>query len=157
MSRDEMSRQDELNTAAAFHNVRVGGPKEKRIKRVELMGEHTPKPLQYIRVAQTPLAPGNSVLSPKELQDFFEERIGAECVGECYAPLNISKELAGGQLQPWDFFLIGFYKKADQESVGRNIGSNTEYMGVRIECEAVKNWFVDLYPKDPRKKLFLGN
>jgi hypothetical protein len=31
-------------TLMCFHNVRVGGPKEKRLRRVELMGEHASKP-----------------------------------------------------------------------------------------------------------------
>ncbi len=145
-----MSRQDELNTAAAFHNVRVGGPKEKRIRRVELMGEHTPKPLHYIRVSQVPISPENSLLSPNQLTELFEERIGPECVGDCYQPLNVSTN------QPWEFFLIGFYKMSDQASVSKKIGPHTEYKGVQIECEVVKNWFVDLYPKDPSKKPFLG-
>lgn len=37
-----------------FYNVRVGGPKEKRIRRVELMGEHKPRPQYYIKVSQAP-------------------------------------------------------------------------------------------------------
>ena len=37
-----------------FYNVRKGGPKEKRIRRVELMGEHKPRPVYYVKVSQTP-------------------------------------------------------------------------------------------------------
>ena len=39
-------------TREAFYNVRVGGPKEKRLRKVELMGEHQPKPIFYIKVMQ---------------------------------------------------------------------------------------------------------
>jgi hypothetical protein len=46
------SKDDVANTMMAFYNVRKGGPKDKRLRRVELMGEHTPKPLYYIKVAQ---------------------------------------------------------------------------------------------------------
>ena len=113
------------------------------------MGEHTPKPLHYIRVNQTPIEPETQLLDSKQLSDFFEERIGLECVGECYAPLNISTK------QPWDFTLIGFYKSTDQVSALRRITPDTEFMGVKINCEVVKNWFIDLYPKDPFKKLHL--
>ncbi len=35
-----------------FYNVRKGGPKEKRIRRVELMGEHKPKQVYYLKVSQ---------------------------------------------------------------------------------------------------------
>lgn len=35
-----------------FYNVRKGGPKERRIRRVELMGEHKPKELFYVKVTQ---------------------------------------------------------------------------------------------------------
>ena len=41
------------STSEVFRNVRVGGPKEKRIRRVELMGEHKPKPIYYIKVNQS--------------------------------------------------------------------------------------------------------
>jgi hypothetical protein len=41
-------------TQEAFYNVRVGGPKEKRLRKVELMGEHQPKPIFYIKVVQDP-------------------------------------------------------------------------------------------------------
>jgi hypothetical protein len=39
-------------TLETFHNVRIGGPKEKRLRRVELMGEHQPKRIFYIKVTQ---------------------------------------------------------------------------------------------------------
>ena len=75
MSADEseMTRQDELLTAATFHNVRIGGPKEKRIKRVELMGEHTLKALHYIKVTQE-TENGSGLLSNDDLREYFELR-----------------------------------------------------------------------------------
>lgn len=48
-----MSKEDVENTMMVYHHVRKGGPKDKRIRRVELMGEHTPKPLSYIKVTQS--------------------------------------------------------------------------------------------------------
>lgn len=73
MSADEMTRQDELNTAAAFYNVRTGGPKEKRLRRVELMGEHSYKPLHYIKVTQE-LDGGTALLTNEVLREYFELR-----------------------------------------------------------------------------------
>ena len=73
MSADEMTRQDEVNSAATFHNVRIGGPKEKRIRRVELMGEHTLKPLHYIKITQE-MNGGNGFLTNDDLREYFELR-----------------------------------------------------------------------------------
>jgi hypothetical protein len=54
-----------------FFNVRKGGPKEKRIRRVELMGEHKPKPIYYIKAIQSL---EDDFLSHEDLQTFFETR-----------------------------------------------------------------------------------
>ena len=54
-----------------FFNVRKGGPKEKRIRRVELMGEHKPKPIYYIKVIQSL---DDELLDENTLRDFFETR-----------------------------------------------------------------------------------
>jgi hypothetical protein len=54
-----------------FSNVRVGGPKEKRIRRVELMGEHKPKPVFYIKASQSL---DDDFLSEEVLRNFFETR-----------------------------------------------------------------------------------
>ena len=55
-----------------FFNVRRGGPKEKRIRRVELMGEHKPKPIYYIKVIQSL---DDDFLSDETLRNFFETRL----------------------------------------------------------------------------------
>ena len=53
-----------------FFNVRKGGPKEKRIRRVELMGEHKPKPVYYIKVSQNK---GEEYLTEQNLRDEFSQ------------------------------------------------------------------------------------
>lgn len=52
-----------------FYNVRVGGPKEKRIRRVELMGEHKPRQQYFIKVTQNP---DDKFLSDERLAEEFE-------------------------------------------------------------------------------------
>lgn len=54
-----------------FFNVRRGGPKEKRIRRVELMGEHKPKPIYYVKVTQSLDA---DLLKEDDLLNYFETR-----------------------------------------------------------------------------------
>lgn len=54
-----------------FFNVRKGGPKEKRIRRVELMGEHKPKPIYYVKVIQSL---DEDLLDENSLRLFFEDR-----------------------------------------------------------------------------------
>jgi hypothetical protein len=54
-----------------FYKVRKGGPKEKRLRRVELMGEHSPKPIYYIKVTQSP---EDVFLTDDTLRGFFESR-----------------------------------------------------------------------------------
>lgn len=54
-----------------FFNVRKGGPKEKRIRRVELMGEHKPKPIYYVKVIQSL---EDDLLDEETLKYFFEDR-----------------------------------------------------------------------------------
>ena len=49
-----------------FYHVRVGGPKEKRIRRVELMGEHAPAPIYFVKINQ-PVGP--NYLTKEELVD----------------------------------------------------------------------------------------
>ena len=57
-------------TREAFYNVRVGGPKEKRLRKVELMGEHQPKPIFYIKVMQEQ---GEEFLNCSLLQEEFNK------------------------------------------------------------------------------------
>ena len=61
----------ETDSYNPFANVRVGGPKEKRIRRVELMGEHKPKTIYYIKVVQSL---DDDLISDNTLRVFFESR-----------------------------------------------------------------------------------
>ena len=66
MSHLEMTKEEVANTMMVYNKVRKGGPKDKRIRRVELMGEHTPKPLHWIKVTQSlsdPLVPIDHVIT----------------------------------------------------------------------------------------------
>ena len=54
-----------------FLNVRKGGPKEKRIRRVELMGEHSPKPIYYIKVSQSM---EDDFIDDEIFYDYFSEK-----------------------------------------------------------------------------------
>ena len=53
----EMTMEDVSNTMMTYYRVRKNGPKDKRIRKVELMGEHTAKPLHYIKISQDPRTP----------------------------------------------------------------------------------------------------
>jgi hypothetical protein len=59
-----------------FFNVRRGGPKEKRIRRVELMGEHKPKPIYYIKAVQSL---NDELLTDDVLRNYFENRYDFGC------------------------------------------------------------------------------
>lgn len=73
----EMSKEQVLETHATFHNVRRGGPKEKRLRRVELMGEHTPKPLHWVKVTQDSKT-FKRLLDPMVIEAEFEERFACD-------------------------------------------------------------------------------
>lgn len=53
-----------------FFNVRKGGPKEKRIRRVELMGEHKPKPIYYVKIT---IKEANDNLSLDLIKEEFQQ------------------------------------------------------------------------------------
>lgn len=138
MSRhDEMTRADEIHSNFIFHNVRAGGPKEKRIRRQELMGEHTLKPLHYVKVTQEQTN-GAGLLSYSDLQEYFELSIGD--VGEAYIPLNSETK------EPWDFTLVGFYSQDHATDAADKLNGKT-FADVILNVEFVKRWFVELYPK----------
>ena len=60
-----MSQNSEEDpTQDTFYHVRKGGPKEKRIRRVELMGEHAPLPIYFVKIAQ-----------PKQQFDYISEEV----------------------------------------------------------------------------------
>jgi hypothetical protein len=63
-----------------FFNVRRGGPKEKRIRRVELMGEHKPKPIYYIKAVQSL---NDELLTDDVLRNYFENRFDDICDTFC--------------------------------------------------------------------------
>ena len=55
-------------TIQTFYNVRKSGPKERRLRKVELMGEHSPKEIFYAKVSQQP---GEDHISVPTLLDEF--------------------------------------------------------------------------------------
>lgn len=61
-----MSLDEALPPDHTFYHVRVGGPKEKRIRRVELMGEHAPRPVYFVKISQ-PV--GSNYLSKEEIME----------------------------------------------------------------------------------------
>ena len=63
---------EEEPTYDPFYHVRKGGPKEKRLRRVELMGEHSPKPIYYIKVTQSL---DDEYLSDDVLYEHFSNRL----------------------------------------------------------------------------------
>lgn len=62
---------DATQSIDPFFNVRKGGPKEKRLKRIELMGEHQPKPIYYVKAVQ---GLDDELLSDSTLRNYFETR-----------------------------------------------------------------------------------
>ena len=96
-----MTLEDVLNTNATFHNVRPGGPKDKRLRRVELMGENTPKPLHWMKVEQhtfDKLVSNEAVMNEmKTLAD----------IGDIYCPIDCDTK------EPLKFLLVGYFSKAN--------------------------------------------
>lgn len=68
-------------------------------------------------------------------------------VGDGYIPTNEET------LQPWDFQLIGFYKRLHAQDAQAKL-NGTKFAGVALEVTALQPWFVELYPK---KKKFNGS
>ena len=130
---EEMTKDDVLNTIATFHKVRMGGPKEKRLRRVELMGEHTPKPLHWLKVT----LPENAVPIPLETLLAVFETIAD--VGDIYRPCD--PETKG----PREFVLVGYYSAVDIDPAVRKL-NGIEVDGVKLDVEPAKHWFMSLYP-----------
>ena len=61
-------------------------------------------------------------------------------MGDAYIPLNEET------LQPWDFQLVGFYRK-DHAIEAETKLTGSSFAGVVFEVQALKPWFVELYPK----------
>ena len=130
-----MTKEDVENTKAAFHMVRVGGPKEKRIRRVELMGEHTPKSLNWVKVTQLDTL---KLLSTARLREVFE---GVADVGDVYRPMKGETE------EPHNFALVGFFSHLSVDpALDRFNGQSID--DIVVQVEAAKPWFTGLYPKE---------
>ena len=131
---EEMSKADVENTLMTFHCVRTGGPKEKRLRRVELMGEHTPKPLHWLKVTQTDMS---TIVSIENLLETFESLAD---VGDIYRPQNPETN------QPREFVLVGYYSLQNIEPAVKRF-NKSEVGGIEIVVEAAPHWFMGLYPK----------
>jgi len=131
---EEMTREDVENTKMTFHAVRVGGPKEKRLRRVELMGEHTPKPLHWLKVT---LSSDQAAMDLDRLTAVFEE-IGD--VGDVYRPTNFETQAFR------EFIMVGFFSAKSITPAVRRL-NGIEVDGEKIVVEAAKPWFIGLYPK----------
>lgn len=59
----ESSRDEELAAEEVFYNVRKGGPKEKRIRKVATVGEFSPKPLYWVKIEKSNSSDGPLCLS----------------------------------------------------------------------------------------------
>mmetsp|Transcript_30334 Transcript_30334/g.41755 ORF Transcript_30334/g.41755 Transcript_30334/m.41755 type:complete len:150 (+) Transcript_30334:54-503(+) len=121
-------------TQEAFYNVRVGGPKEKRLRKVELMGEHQPKPIFYIKVVQDP---DDQFLACSTLQAEFS-RIGV--VGDVYRPLSSETQ------RLLNFAFVGFYNEAHVDIAVKIFASKNVVDGKKVTVAAVQTWMLDLYP-----------
>jgi len=132
-----MSKEDVMNTMMTYCKVRKGGPKDKRIRRVELMGEHTPKPLHYIKVTQSIDSPPVDAFV---IMDEFEKHIGDGSIGDAYRPVNPETKMVR------EFAIVGFYKRENALKVAK-IMKEFVIDGVQLEVEVAKSWFIDLYPR----------
>lgn len=100
MSIAEMRKEDVENTMMTYNRVRKGGPKDKRIRKVELMGEHTAKPLHYVKITQSAHLP---LVDVRIIMDECERRVGD--VGDAYRPIIEETK------QEREFTIVGFYKR----------------------------------------------
>lgn len=137
MSVNEMSKEDVMNTMMTYYKVRKGGPKDKRIRRVELMGEHTPKPLHYLKVTQSIDSPPVDAFI---LMEEFEKQLGDGSVGDAYRPINPETKLVR------EFAIVGFFHREHALEAAK-IMKEFVINGVQLEIEVAKSWFVDLYPR----------
>jgi len=132
---EEMTKADVMNTIATFTRVRMGGPKEKRLRRVELMGEHTPKPLHWLKVT---FSPEDSAPIPLEkLLPVFETIAD---VGDIYRPCNPETK------EPREFVLVGYYSAKNIEPAVKSLNRTMVEDGIELQIEAAKHWFMSLYP-----------
>ena len=131
---EEMSLQDVLNTKATFHNVRPGGPKDKRLRRVELMGENTPKPLHWMKVEQQTF---DKLVSEEAVMNEMKKLAD---IGDIYRPVDCDTK------EPLRFLLVGYFSKVNLLPAYRRF-NGMEIEGIKFSVEICKPWFIGLYPK----------
>ena len=129
-----MTKQDLLSTLATFHQVRVGGPKEKRLRRVELMGEHTLKPLHWMKVTQKSF---EKIIDDEVVKDEMEKLAD---IGDYYRPVNCDTK------EPLDFMLVGYFSYVNLIPAYRRFNGMV-LDGIEFSVEICKPWFIGLYPK----------
>lgn len=131
---EEMTKADLESTLATFHKVRIGGPKEKRLRRVELMGEHTLKPLHWMKVTQ------KSFERIVAIETVVEEMEKLADIGDFYRPVNCDTK------EPLDFIVIGYFTYQNLIPAWRRFNGMV-LEGIEFEVEICKPWFIGLYPK----------
>jgi hypothetical protein len=131
---EEMTMQDVLNTKATFHNVRPGGPKDKRLRRVELMGENTPKPLHWMKVEQQSF---ETVVSEEDVKTKMQQLAD---VGDIYRPIDCDTK------EPLDFLLVGYFAQGNLLQAYRAY-NNMVLEGIKFNVTICKPWLIGLYPK----------
>ena len=129
-----MTKADLESTIATFTQVRVGGPKEKRLRRVELMGEHTLKPLHWMKVTQ------KSHEKQVDDQIVLEEMEKLADVGDMYRPVNCDTK------EPMDFLVVGYFSYTNLLPAYRRYNGMV-LDGIEFAVEICKPWFIGLYPK----------
>ncbi len=129
-----MTMQDVLNTKATFHKVRPGGPKDKRLRRVELMGENTPKPLHWLRVEQCSF---EKIISEEDVKTEMQKLAD---VGDIYRPVDCDTKL------PLNFLLIGYFSAKNILPAYRAY-NNMVLDGIKFNVTICKPWLIGLYPK----------
>ena len=131
---EEMTKHDLESTLATFHQVRVGGPKEKRLRRVELMGEHTLKPLHWMKVTQKSF---EKIIDEEVVKKEMESLAD---VGDVYRPVNCDTK------EPLDFLVVGYFSHVNLLPAWRKFNGMV-LDGIEFSVEICKPWFIGLYPK----------
>jgi RNA recognition motif-containing protein len=120
-------------TLETFHNVRIGGPKEKRLRKVELMGEHSPKSIFYVKVLQKE---GDAHISTETFMDEFN---GIGPVGDVYRPITEKQSYVQ------DFAFVGFYSENHCNIAIRNY-KGQQIEGKEVTVSVAPSWLLELYP-----------
>ena len=96
-----MTKQDFENTISTFNMVRIGGPKEARLRRVELMGEHTLEASTLDEVTQKSF---EKIIPYTVVREEMEKLAD---IGDCYVPVDCDTK------EPLDFILVGYFSHKD--------------------------------------------